>query len=87
MSYKDSNDLLTKLYNDFIIYEQDTITLNKAADDKITQLLQSHKDNLPSCEIDELKNLLSSAALTAQQSGFKSGVRFIINLIYSSLTH
>lgn len=87
MDYKVTNDLLTKLYNDFIIYEQDTITLNKTTDDKINQLLQSHKDNLPSCEMEELINLLSSVALTAQQSGFKSGVRFIINLIYSSLTH
>lgn len=80
------NDLLTKIYSDILIYEQDVIKQNKAMDDEINKLLQSHTDNLSSYEIDELKDLLSSTALTAQQSGFKSGVRFIIDLIYSSLT-
>lgn len=79
-------DLLTKIYNNILVYEQDIIKLNKATDDEINQLLQSHKDNLSSTEIDELKDLLSSIALIAQQSGFKSGIKFIINLIYSSLT-
>lgn len=79
-------DLLTKIYNNILVYEQDIIKLNKATDDEINQLLQSHKDNLSSTEIDELKELLSSTALIAQQSGFKSGIKFIINLIYSSLT-
>lgn len=81
------DDLLTKIYNNIIIYEQDTIILNKATDENINQLIQSHKHNLSSYEIEELKDLLSSATLTAQQSGFKSGVKFILKLIYSSSTY
>ncbi len=87
MNNKDINDLLTKIYNNIVIYEKDTITLNKAIDDEINQLIQSQRHNLSALEIDELKDLLSSTALTGQQSGFKSGVGFILKLIYSSLTY
>ncbi len=79
-------DLLTKIYNNILVYDNEVISINKAVDDEINQLIQSYKNNLSSYEVEELKDLLSSTALTAQQCGFKCGVQFIIKLICSSLT-
>lgn len=79
------NDLLTKIYNNILVYDDEIININKAVDDEINQLIQTHKNSLTDYEIEELKDLLSSTALTSQQCGFKCGVKFIIKLIYSSL--
>lgn len=79
------NDLLTKIYNNILVYDDEVININKAVDDEINQLIQTHKNSLSDYEIEELKDLLSSTALTAQQCGFKCGVQFIIKLISSSL--
>lgn len=80
------NDLLRKIYNNVLIYEDDVIKATKTVDDDINLLIEPYKDHLSSTELEELKNLLSSTALTAELTGFEIGVRFVIQMITSILS-
>lgn len=79
------NKLLFKIYQNVICYEKDTIARNKMVDEEINSIIEPYKEQLCEEQLEELKNLLASIALTAEQTGFETGVQFVIKLLYSLL--
>lgn len=79
------NELLKKIYNNVLVYEEQVTKISKAVDDEINNLIEPHQNKLSAIELEELKDLLSSTALVAEQTGFEIGMRFAIKLIVSML--
>lgn len=79
------NELLKKIYNNVLVYEEQVTKISKAVDDEINNLIEPHQTKLSATELEELKDLLSSTALVAEQTGFEIGMRFAIKLIVSML--
>lgn len=79
------NELLKKIYNNVLVYEEQVINISKVVDDEINNLMEPHQNKLSATELEELKDLLSSTALVAEQTGFEIGMRFAIKLIVSML--
>ena len=79
-------DLLMKIYNSVLVYEDDVVNISKVVDDEINLLVEPYQTRLSDDELETLKDLLSSTALTAEQTGFEVGMRFAIKLIFSLLS-
>lgn len=79
------NELLKKIYNNVLVYEEQVTKISKVVDDEINTLIEPYQDKLSDTELEELKDLLSSTALVAEQTGFEIGMRFAIKLIVSML--
>lgn len=79
------NKLLLKIFQNVICYERTTMERNKIVDEEINLLIEPYKEKLCTEQIEELKNLLSSIALTAEQTGFEIGAQFVIKLLYTLL--
>lgn len=79
-------ELLMKIYNSVLVYEDDVINVSKVVDDEINLLVEPYQTRLSDDELETLKDLLSSTALIAEQTGFEVGMRFAIKLIFSLLS-
>lgn len=79
-------ELLMKIYNSVLVYEDDVVNISKIIDDEINLLVEPYQTRLSNDELETLKNLLSSTALIAEQTGFEVGMRFAIKLIFSLLS-
>ncbi len=79
-------ELLMKIYNSVLVYEDDVVNISKVVDDEINLLVEPYQTRLSDDELETLKDLLSSTALTAEQTGFEVGMRFAIKLIFSLLS-
>lgn len=79
-------ELLMKIYNSVLVYEDDVVNVSKVIDDEINLLVETYQTRLSDDELETLKDLLSSTALTAEQTGFEVGMRFAIKLIFSLLS-
>ena len=79
-------ELLMKTYNSVLVYEDDVINVSKVVDDEINLLVEPYQTRLSDDELETLKDLLSSTALIAEQTGFEVGMRFAIKLIFSLLS-
>lgn len=79
-------ELLMKIYNSVLVYEDDVVNISKVVDDEINLLVEPYQTRLSDDELETLKDLLSSTALIAEQTGFEVGMRFAIKLIFSLLS-
>lgn len=79
-------ELLMKIYNSVLVYEDDVVNISKVVDDEINLLVEPYQTRLSDDKLETLKDLLSSTALTAEQTGFEVGMRFAIKLIFSLLS-
>lgn len=79
------NELIQKIYNNVLVHEEQVTKISKVVDDEINNLIEPYQTKLSSTELEELKDLLSSTALVAEQTGFEIGMRFAIKLIVSML--
>lgn len=75
--------LLKKIYNNVLVYERNVINMNKDVEKEINILVEPYATKLSDDEMEELKNLLSVIALTAEQTGFEMGIRFTIKSMIS----
>lgn len=75
--------LLKKIYNNVLVYERNVINMNKDVEKEISILVEPYATKLSDDEMEELKNLLSAIALTAEQTGFEMGIRFTIKSMIS----
>lgn len=80
-------ELLMKIYNSVLVYEDDVVNVSKVIDDEINLLIEPYQTQLSDDELETLKDLLSSTALIAEQTGFEVGMRFAIKLIFSLLSN
>jgi len=81
------DDILSKIYKDILIYDKDTVQLNKAMDEKVLSLLVDYKEQLTNIEQDTAKEILYAVVPIAEQTGFKIGMRFAWKLLLSLLSN
>lgn len=80
------DDLLSKIYKDILIYDKDTVQLNKAMNEEVLSLLVEYKEQLTNIEQDTAKEILYAVVPIAEQTGFKIGMRFAWKLLLSLLS-
>lgn len=79
-------DLLSKIYKELLIYDKDTVQLNKAMNEEVLSLLDEYKEELTNIEQDTAKEILYAVVPIAEQTGFKIGMRFAWKLLLSLLS-
>ncbi len=79
------DDILSKIYKDILIYDKDTVQLNKAMNEEVLSLLVEYKEQLTNIEQDTAKEILYAVVPIAEQTGFKIGMRFAWKLLLSLL--
>lgn len=80
------DDLLSKIYKEILVYEKDTIQLNKVMNEEVLSLLDEYKEQLTNIEQDTAKEILYAVVPIAEQTGFKIGMRFAWKLLLSLLS-
>lgn len=80
------DDLLSKIYKDILIYDKDTVQLNKAMNEEVLSLLVEYKEQLTNIEQDTAKEILYAVVPIAEQTGFKIGMKFAWKLLLSLLS-
>lgn len=76
-------DLLRKIYDTVICYEEDTIEMCKRVDEELLDLIEPYKGKLSDDELDKLKDLMGCISATAEREGFLLGVRYTLKTLYA----
>lgn len=79
-------DLLMKIYNEIIQYEETSIELGKALDEEATKLLMSYKETFNDEDSETVKALMYNLAYEAQKTGFLLGVKTVFQILIEVLT-
>lgn len=79
-------DLLKKIYEDTLVYEQDVAKTNIQADKEIDQLIEPYIKQLTTEEFEKLYTLISETTYIAELAGFENGVKFTVKLLHSLLS-
>lgn len=78
------NDLLKKVYEKVVYYEQEHIEAGKRIDKEAADLLEkTYGGRLAESEIEELKNLVYASNFNAQYEGFMLGVKITAKALLS----
>lgn len=75
------NDLLKKIYEQVLCQEEEIVKKGKYLDEWVNQLTKPYQSQLSSEKMEKLKDLMYSAAATAEREGFQLGVKFTIKII------
>ena len=78
-------ELLMKIYDDTLVYEQDVAKINIQADKEVSELIEPFAEKLSADEYNKLDELISETMYIAEHAGFENGVRFTIKLLHSLL--
>ncbi len=79
------NERLKKIYEHIICREKEAIEMDKRVSVEIDMLSTPYIERLKETELEELKDLMYAAALTAEQEGFQLGMGYAIKLLISLL--
>lgn len=79
------DELLKRIYDEILVYEDDIAKENTKADKIISRLITPYIEQVSAEEAEKLDDLLSMAVQIAEQTGFKNGMRFAVKLIVSIL--
>ena len=80
------NELLNKIYQEVLVYEEDIVNGNRNVDRLLNDLTEPYKAKLMDDEFDKLKELLSIMASTAEETGFENGVKFTLKMLFALLS-
>lgn len=75
------NNLLRKIYQDVLVYEEDTIAVNQEIETERSRLMKEYQERLNAEEMEELNDKMASIALIAEMVGFELGVQFAARLL------
>lgn len=75
------NELLKKIYQEVICYEEENVQICSETDKEIMQLMKTFAVNLSEKDQQELKELLYAVALVGEQAGFEIGFKTAIKII------
>ena len=81
------DNILSKIYKEILVYDKDTVQLNKAMNEEVLSLLVEYKEQLTNIEQDTAKEILYAVVPIAEQTGFKIGMRFAWKLLLSLLSN
>lgn len=74
-------DLLSKIYDKVVFYEEDSIKLGKEFDNYTVELLNPLKESRTEEDVEEIRELIYQAAYPAGKHGFYTGVRFMAKMV------
>ena len=72
-----------KIYNNVVIYEKKCVNNISVVDKEVFDLIKKYKNKLNESDMDELQKDIFSVCLTAEHSGFKTGIEFMFSLMNS----
>lgn len=78
-------DLLMKIYNEIIQYEEISIEAGKLLDEEAKQLLVHHKGNFSDEDLETVKGLMYNLAYEAEKTGFVLGVKTAVQILMEVL--
>ena len=79
-------ELLRKIYDTVILYEEGTINKGIIIDDKINSLAKSYQNRLTALEQEELKTILHEVALFSEREGFILSAQYTVKILTEVLT-
>lgn len=75
------NDLLMKIYQEIIQYEDDSIELGKMLDKEAMLLLEPYRDTFGSDDVETVRTLMYELAYEAEKMGYMLGVKSVIQIL------
>lgn len=80
------HEILKDIYNTILVYDKDVVKNSEVIDEEISSIVEPYKCLLNQNDLDELKGLLSSISLTAEQTGFEIGVKMTLKMLINLLS-
>ena len=75
-------ELLRKIYDTVICYEEDTVEMCRRVDKELLGLIEPYKGKLPDDRLDMIKDLMGCISATAEREGFLLGVKYTLKILY-----
>jgi len=75
------SELLKKIYEDVIQHERISVEMGKRVDAWVDTLTAPYKGQLDADQMEQLRNLMYSTAIKAEEEGFQLGIRMIVKLV------
>lgn len=80
------NELLKKIYEEVICYEEDMMAAGKQVETEINKLIEPYTDQMNESTLETVKTLLYQTSFSAEQTGFWLGVKYTIKLLSEILS-
>ncbi len=75
------SELLKKIYEDVIQHERVSVEMGNRVDRWVDTLTAPYKEQLNAEQMEQLRNLMYSTAIKAEEEGFQLGIRMIVKLV------
>ncbi len=75
------SELLKKIYEDVIQHERVSVEMGNRVDRWVDTLTEPYKEQLDAGQMEQLRNLMYSTAIKAEEEGFQLGIRMIVKLV------
>ncbi len=75
------SELLKKIYEDIIQHEHVSVEMGNRVDRWVDTLTEPYKEQLDAGQMEQLRNLMYSTAIRAEEEGFQLGIRMIVKLV------
>lgn len=79
------DELLKKIYEEVLCYEQDILEAGQKKDIEINQLVEVYKEQLDEKTLEIVKTLMYQISLSSEQTGFWLGVKYAIKFFLDML--
>ena len=73
--------LLSKIYDKVVVYEKDSIELNKEYEQIMAEILEPLKERMTDFELEDIKERMYDISYQTERYGFMLGVRFMLGLL------
>ncbi len=81
------SELLKKIYEDVIQHERVSVEMGNRVDRWVDTLTAPYKEQLNAEQMEQLRNLMYSTAIKAEEEGFQLGIRMIVKLVLEMVTN
>ncbi len=75
------NELMKKIFEEIVCYEEETISRNRAIDTEVLHIVKRYKGKLNGEERETLQDQFCDLALLAEREGFYLGMRFALRVL------
>lgn len=75
------NDLLRKIYQEVILYEDYSLQLGKTLDEQTMLLLEPYRETFSSDNLETIRTLMYELAYEAEKMGYILGVKSVTQII------
>lgn len=81
------NELLRKIFDTIICYENQSIEVGQNIEKEIKNLIRPYQDTLTDDTQEELKNLLYGISSIAEREGFLLGIKYTLKTLIALLSN